>query len=146
MMPALLTRISRCPCHAMASTIKRCTASRSPRSAASAWTFAPSVVKSRVIVARLAASRPLTITSAPAWASARAIALPSPREEPVTSATFPRRPNFCSRKPVAAFGEVADFGGSGESAEAGEGMLLQFRERDLVHVGEDLVVAAHGPD
>src|SRR6185436_5466086 len=91
MIPALLTTMSRRPMRSRtpgtsASTASRCwrlatrPAVRTPHSDASA---AAASAGALVLACRT--------TSAPAFASARAIAAPSPREEPVTSATRPAR-------------------------------------------------------
>src|SRR5258708_35283765 len=82
-------------------------------------------VSTSVFVA-LRSPRATRMMAAPASARACAIAAPSPREAPVTRATFP------SRRKVSR--TVA----MGKSPQAGD--------RGGIHVGEFLVFAAHAPD
>ena len=65
-----------------------------PRSAAIPWTTAPDTsCFSRAVTASTRASvRPLTVTTAPSRARARAVANPMPAVDPVTSARFPFSP------------------------------------------------------
>src|SRR5687768_17258197 len=119
--PALLTRMSMAPSPATVSSTMRAIGSRVDRSARSARKRRPSA---RTCSAVAVASPVLTAAmSAPASASASAIAWPRPRLAPVTSATLPSRLNGLS---VMA--------------------SLQLADVEHVHVGVIEVLAAHRPD
>src|SRR5215213_10012816 len=88
-MPRLLTRIST----SGNATIRAAQPSASPRSNMAACALARGTACLIFAIASTtgAASRPLTMTSAPMRASSVAVASPMPRLEPVTSASFPLR-------------------------------------------------------
>src|ERR1700729_2709152 len=69
-------------------------------------------------------------TFAPASASAMAIPAPSPRDDPVTSALLPFRPNFSSitARPFSAFFR-----------------LDQIRNCQGIHIVVDLILSTHTP-
>src|SRR5688572_2116431 len=73
------------------------------------------------------------------------MAFPRPWEEPVMRATLPRRPNFSSR--YEGMFEAAPASLPTGIWTAGRmPALLQSCERHGVHVRENLIVTAHGPN
>src|SRR6266404_8661629 len=87
MIPALLTRMSRRSRRAIAAPVAAPSATSKGRMPA----LAPPARSSAARASSVSGWRPLSSSSAPAAASAWAIAQPSPREAPVTSATLPAR-------------------------------------------------------
>src|ERR1700722_16364705 len=96
-MPALLTRMSMSTPAASNSSKAEMTASSSATSKARAATLCPSSAIDLAAPASFVSSRPLRTIAAPAAARPRAIASPSPSEEPVMSAVLPLRSNKLNR-------------------------------------------------
>ena len=92
-MPLLLITMSSGPTRRSTSLTPASTAASSLTSNAQVSARMPSAASAPAARARLAASRPLSTTRAPALPSARASARPMPRLEPVTRAMRPVRSN-----------------------------------------------------
>src|SRR5207302_8860933 len=88
-MPALFTRISGLPRAFATCAIMPSTWLRSPTSQTIAAARGPIARMALTVSSSTSADRPLTATSAPAWASESAMARPIPRPPPVISATRP---------------------------------------------------------
>src|SRR5580658_2390294 len=132
MMPAQLTRMSRRGKACLASAKARAIALRSPRSAATFTQVRPSA-DTRASVS--SADRVATAAmSAPASGNPIAMAWPSPREAPVTRAVFPSSLKESRMEGIAI------------PRRFSVRRSAQRHERNPVHIGKRLIVAAHRPD
>src|ERR1700722_3086732 len=100
--PAQLTRMSGSPKAAAAADAPRRTSARSDRSALTQATEHPASRSDVLAADSRVGSREMITTSAPANASAEAIASPMPELPPVTTATRPSSENNSVRKAVMA--------------------------------------------
>src|ERR1700733_5813606 len=96
-MPALLMRMSIATPSASKCSKAARTAPSSATSKGRVLTFCPASANDFAAFASFVSSRPLRMMAAPAAARPRAMARPSPSEEPVTSAVLPLRSNKLDR-------------------------------------------------
>src|SRR5207247_443162 len=146
-MPALLTRMS-ISVPAASKRAKAATISASSVTSKAAPSAAcPAARMSATVVSTRAASTPLMIRRAPAFANPSAMARPSPREEPVTRAVRPERSNnACDiEKPssvAAAHGQVGTLVDLRQQVDA-EALSLHGIDVSILdhrHVGDEFVV------